>query len=396
MLSKKTSHLILLCAISNACSSSAEPSASSGFPDDVAKLGHADSVLFWTHEEKLAGFRNYDRLFPTRSVVTDSSVLDLPIRPVDFGRLAYAVNGDTFDIHGFKEHNRVAGLLAIKNGTIVLEEYGFGNTHDTKWVSYSIAKSVVSMLIGAAIQDGYIGRVDDSVTDYVPLLRGSAYEDVTIRNLLQMSSGVAWNEDYTDPSSDLSQEIGMPSLARLEALGRHPRVTDPGARFNYNTGETHLVGSVLRSAIGNNLSTYLTEKIWQPFGMESDAYWRLIDAGGAEHGGCCISATLRDYGRVGLFALGGGVLADGTKVVPDGWLEQSTTPATTNDGYGYLWWLGGADSYSAIGIFGQAISVQPSENLVIVTHGLWPQATGVEFSAHRSAFFAALTTMLRD
>ena len=125
MLAKKIPHLILLCAIFNACSSSGEPSASSGFPDDVANLGHADSVLFWTHEEKLAGFRNYDRLFPTRPVVTDSSVLDLPTRLLDFGELTYAVNGDTFDIQGFREHNRVAGLLAIKNGTIVLEEYDF-------------------------------------------------------------------------------------------------------------------------------------------------------------------------------------------------------------------------------------------------------------------------------
>ena len=119
--------------------------------------------------------------------------------------------------------------------------------------------------------------------------------------------------------------------------------------------------------------------------------WLLLAPGGAEHGGCCISATLRVYGRIGLFALREGRLRDGTSMLPDGWMTQSTTPSPANERYGYLWWLLGDGVYSALGIYGQAITIDPAEELVIVTHSAWPQATGREFSRHRSAFFEAVT-----
>ena len=383
---------LLLWMICGGCSTSADlpvPAA------DSINFGHPDSVLFWSPDQQLASFRNYDRIFETRRVPASDHPLELPRRLRDLSRLRYEVDGDTFDLQEFKEHNHVVGLLAIKDGAIVLEEYARGNTPATQWVSYSVAKSVVSLLLGAAVQDGYITGVDDLVTDYLPLLGGTSYEGVTIRDALTMSSGVAWNEDYRDPESDVSREIGLTALERLRYLSAHPRFAEPGERFNYNTGETHLVGSLVRAAIGNNLATYLATKIWEPFGMESDANWRLVEPGGAEHGGCCISATLRDYGRIGLFALSGGVLPDGRHVLPQGWMDESTTPSPANDGYGYLWWLREGGVYNALGIFGQAISIDPSENLVIVTHGVWPRATGSDFSAHRSAFFAALTRELR-
>ncbi len=396
MLRTNLLRLALLSAVVGACAPDSRISDRSTTPDDAANLGHPDSVLFWNPRQQLAGFRNYDRLFATRPIASGDGETTLPQTPANLSELRYEVGGDTFDIAGFKQHNRVAGLLAIKAGAVVLEEYGLGNTADTKWVSYSVAKSVVSMLLGAAIQDGYISGVDDPVTDYVSTLRGTPYEDVSIRDLLTMSSGVEWNEDYTDPMSDLSKEIGLPSLDRLQALGSHPRVAEPGSRFNYSTGETHLVGSVVRAAIGNNLATYLSAKIWQPFGMEADGYWRLVESDGAEHGGCCISATLRDYGRIGLFALGNGVLPDGRQVLPAGWMDESTSPSPANDGYGFLWWLGDGGAYSAIGIFGQAIYIDPVEQVVIVTHGVWPRATDPDLSAHRRAFFSALTDVLRD
>jgi len=363
---------------------------------DERNLGHPDSVLFWNPAQQLASFRNLDRIFDTRTICAGDHPSVLPERLRDLSHVSYQVEGDTFDLQGFKEHNYVVGLLAIKNGEIVLEQYDRGNTAATKWVSFSVTKSVVSMLIGAAIRDGYITSVDDSVTTYLPLLRGTSYEGVTIRDALRMSSGVAWNEDYEDPESDVSHELGLTALERLRYLGNQPRVAAPGERFNYNTGETHLVGGVLRSAIGNNLSTYLSLKIWRPFGMESDANWVLVEPGGAEHGGSLISATLRDYGRIGLFALNGGVLPDGSHVLPDGWMEESTTGSPSNEGYGYLWWLSDGGVYRALGIFGQTISVDPAENLVIVIHSVWPDAMGHQYSAHRDAFLDALTQALRD
>ncbi len=242
-------------------------------------------------------------------------------------------------------------------------------TRDTTWYSFSIAKSVVSLLIGAALQDGYIQSLDAPVINYLPILAGSAYEGVTIRHALHMASGVAWNEDYADQESDVASTGGS-ALDRLRYLRRRPRAAEPGTVFNYSTGETNLLGAVLRSAIGNNLSTFLEHKVWRPFGMEHDAHWLLLAPGGAEHGGCCLSATLRDYGQIGLFALREGKLHDGTSVLPPGWMAESTAPSSANDGYGYLWWLRGGGVYSGIGIYGQALYIDPAQELIIATgHG---------------------------
>ena len=192
------------------------------------------------------------------------------------------------------QSQRIAGLIAVKDGRVHLERYGLGNDANSRWISFSVAKSVVSMLIGAAIQDGYIASVDDPVVDYLPRLKGGAYDAVTIRHILQMSSGVAWNEDYADPNSDTAKAPAG-GMALVEYMRVLPRVAPPGAKFNYNTGETSIAGALLRAAIGNNLATYLSHKIWQPFGMEADGSWVIDQPGGVEYGGCCINATLRDY-----------------------------------------------------------------------------------------------------
>lgn len=358
-------------------------------------VGHPDSVLFWTPEQQLAGFPNYDLIFPVRPVPASSQPLALIDVPADFESLRYVVEGDTFDLEGFLEHNHVAGVLILQDTTVLFERYRLGHQPSQPWVSYSVTKSVVSLLVGAAIRDGYISSVQDSVTTYLPSLRGSAYDGVTIENVLQMSSGVEWNEDYTDPDADVSREIGMTALERLANLSQLPRAAEPGSRFNYSTGETHLVGSLVRAAVGNNLATLLEWKIWEPFGMEHDAHWRLVEDGGAEHGGCCLSATLRDYGRLGLYAMRNGRLSSGEETLPAGWMQRSTTPASTYDGYGYSWWLGDDGNFAARGIFGQAIIVRPTERLVIATHGVWPQPVGASFSAHRDAFADAVAAALR-
>ena len=380
-------------AICAACSPAQEPRPQ--HHDDLANLGaHAD-ILFWTPEQQLAGYRNMARIAPTRLIPADGRPYPLPEHPIDLSSVTYEVEGETFDLLGFLEHNHVVGLLVLEDGEIVFEHYDGGNTPQSKWMSFSIAKSVVSLLVGAAIRDGNIRSLDDPVTDYLPLLEDTSYEGVTLEHALQMASGVEWDEDYTDPSSDVSTSRGS-AKERVRFLGAKPRVAPPGERFNYNTGETHLVGGVVRAAVGSDLSTYLSRKIWEPFGMEADAYWQLVEPGGAEHGGCCISATLRDYGRIGLFALREGVLPDGSAVLPEGWMAESTTPSEAHDGYGYLWWLSETGAYSALGIFGQAIFIEPQENVVIVTHSVWPRATGKDLSAHRTAFFAAVTAVVAN
>lgn len=381
--------LVLLAA----CSSAGTPATPATAPAAQEAFGAPDKVLFWTPAQQLAGYRNVEKIFPTRTVAAGEPA-SLPSNPKSLADVKYEVEGRTYDLEGFVAHNDIVGLLVIEDGEIAYERYERGNDHESRWISFSVTKSIVSLLIGAAIADGHIESVDDPVVRYLPQLAGTSYDGVTVEHVLRMASGVEWNEDYTDPSSDIGKTARFDADEHITYLATKPRVAEPGARFNYNTGETHLVGALLRAAIGGDLSTYLSKKIWKPYGMEADAVWPTLEVGGAEHGGCCLAATLRDYGRVGQFALDNGVLQDGTAVLPKDWIERSTTPSPGYDRYGYLWWLAGP-TYSAAGIFGQSIWVNPKDRVVIVTHSMWPKATGAEFSAHRSGFFQAVSAALR-
>lgn len=360
--------------------------------EDTKHLG-PPQPLTWTLEQKVSGFRNYDKIFPSRDVAGSATPYPLPSKPVDLTGVRFEIDGRESSLDDYFIQRNIAGLLVVKDGAIVYERYGLGNTAETRWVSYSVAKSVTSMLVGAAIQDGYIANVDEKVSDYLPRLRGSAYEQTSIRNLLQMASGVAWDEIYDDPKSDVYID-SWESLFLQRYLSRKPRVAPPGKKFNYNTAETNLVGTLLRAAIGNNLATYLSEKIWRPFGMESPAKWTLTEAGGGEFGGCCLSATLRDYARLGLFAIHDGVLPDSTRVLPQGWMEESTSPSSSNAGYGYMWWLQDHGGYAASGIFGQRIYVNPEERLVIAQHAALEAAVDAEQRAVQPAMEAALVRAL--
>ena len=363
--------------------------------DDADKLGPPDKILFWTPEQQVAGYRNINKIHPTRTIVASERPLELPEALVDLGQVQIHTANSSMSLDEYFVQQNVAGLLVLKDGKIAYERYGLGNTRDSRWISFSVTKSVVSMLVGAAIRDGYIESVDEMVSDYLPRLKGSPYDESTIRNILQMASGVAWNEDYADPASDVNS-ASWQTVALYHYLGQKQRDSAPGRVFNYNTAETNLVGTLLRSAIGNNLSTYLEDKIWQPFGMEADAYWTLTEPGGGEFGGCCISATLRDYGRLGLFALNEGRLPDGRLVLPDGWMTQSSTPSAAYPGYGYLWWLGNAGAYRAIGIFGQGICVHPEHKVVVALHSARAVASKDEDWALQEALCDALAEALVD
>jgi CubicO group peptidase (beta-lactamase class C family) len=334
---------------------------------DASNFGPPNELLFWTPEQQVASYRNIDKIFPTREILKGDYTLELPVKPQNLGTVGFPAADKTWSVDEYFVDRNVAGLLVIKDGNIAYERYGLGNNKDSLWISWSVAKSVTSMLVGAAIKDGYIKSVDDKVTDYLPLLKNSAYDQSTIRNLLQMASGVEWDETYTDKTADINT-ASFDTLGLYEYLRDKPRAAEPGEKFNYNTAETNIAGSLLRSAIGNNLATYLSEKIWKPFGMGEDANWMLSEPGGGEQGGCCISATLRDYARLGLFALADGQLADGTRVLPEGWMQESIAPSQGYDGYGYFWWLGSDNSFFGIGIFGQAIYINPAENVVIALH----------------------------
>lgn len=340
---------------------------------EMKMLDNSNSILFLQGDEQIEAFRHSSQLAPSRLIQASKTPLVLNTVNAELVPIEFEYAGTKRTLEAYLAEERVAGLVVIKNGRIRFEHYGLGNTEDSRWISFSVTKSVVSLLIGAAIKDGYIGSVNDPAVDYLPLLKGSAYEQASIKNVLQMASGVAWNEDYADPDSDVAG-ANYETLALYEHLKRKDVVAEPGKVFNYNTAETNLAGTLLRSAIGNNLSTYLQEKIWQPFGMESDAYWQLTEPGGGEFGGCCINATLRDYARIGLFAMADGRLSNGESVLPVDWMADSTSPSDGFEGYGYFWWLEESARYQAIGIFGQSIYINPETQTVIAVHSAWPSA----------------------
>jgi len=363
--------------------------------DDAANFGPIDNIMFWSTPQKVAGFRNMPRLTPTRSIASGPDVYPLPYKIADLSAFSFSYGDAEVSLDDYVRRNNVAGLLIIKDGFIVYERYELGNSAESRWMSWSVAKSITSLLIGAAIQDGYIASVDEKVSDYLPRLKDSSYDAVSIRQLLQMSSGVAWNEDYADPASDINT-IKWDTLSVFDQLRQKPRVAAAGEVFSYNTAEVNLVGTLLRAAIGNNLSTYLSHKIWQPFGMEFDASWNLTEQGGGEFGGSSLNATLRDYARIGLFVLHNGRLRDGTRVLPDDWITESTTPSATMAGYGYLWWLRGDGAFAASGIFGQAIHIDPVHDIVIAQHAAREAASAPGDWAMQLALFRAISARFAD
>ena len=334
----------------------------------VASTTPEKGLLFLPSEQREVAFGAINQLFPTRTITASTNPWPLVEAPLPLGELAYQVDQREQTIDQLLEDPRVRGFLVLQGNRILLEHYAQGHGPDTRWISFSVTKSVTSMLIGAAIRDGFIDSVKDPVTRYLPRFTGTAYENVTVGQVLQMASGIAWNEDYDDPESDVAKAGGANGLTLLNYLSELERSAAPGERFNYNTAETNLAGEILRAAIGNNATTYLERTVWHPFGMADDATWLLGEPYGGELGGCCISATLRDYGRLGLFAKSQ-YMGTGSPTVDHAFMKESAEPSRGYDGYGYLWWLWGDDVFSAIGIFGQHIYINPALDLVVAMHG---------------------------
>ncbi len=351
-----------------------------------------DRVLQWTQSQRDSGFALSDKLPIINSVriETNDNIRALPDgEPLEID----------LDVEAFMSSQNSAAVVVVHNGRVRLEKYGLYQDRDKRWTSFSVAKSFTSTLVGAAVKDGHIKSLDDKVSDYVKALKGSAYDDVSIHQLLTMTSGVRWNENYQDPQSDVAMfnetEPESGETALLSYLKRLERAHPAGTVFNYSTGETNLVGVLVASATGKPLADYLSEKIWKPYGMQQFATW-VTSKSGEEISGCCIQAAALDYARFGQFMLDGGV-AGGQSVLPDGWIEEATRTQVQvgREGvrdYGYQWWTLAEGAYMAGGIFGQAIFIDPVRQLVVVTHSSWDDATGVSANqtAERYKFFEAV------
>jgi CubicO group peptidase (beta-lactamase class C family) len=351
----------------------------------AANLPTDRNVLFWSIAQRDAAFRAMDRL----PVLAKANIIDAgdSVYPLPKGAPL------SIDVDAYMKAQRTAGLVIVQDGKIRLEKYGLDFDGNGKWTSFSVAKSFTSTLVGAAIKDGYIKSLDDKVTVYIPEMKGSAYDDVTVAQLLTMTSGIKWNEDYEDPKSDVARfnehkpEPGIDTT--VSYMRKLPREAPAGSKWVYKTGETNLIGVLVSKATGKTLSAYLTEKVWIPFGMEQDASW-LLGSTGAEISGCCLQASTRDYARFGQFILGGGVAA-GKAVLPDGWIARATTKqadiGNPGRGYGFQWWTYDDGSYAAQGIFGQGIFIDPKRRLVIASNSNWPRASDPIAGPAREAFY---------
>jgi len=331
----------------------------------------------WNQEEKEFGFAHFDEVFKTRDVAKGKKVHELPHGTAI---VAFSKGGiKEKDLESFITEQKVAGILILQYGKIRLERYALGFSEAEKWTSQSVAKSITSTLVGAAIKDGYIKSIDDYVTKYIPDLKGSAYDKVTIRNLLTMTTGVRWNEIYTDPNSDIVKFYTQPVDSGIDetvSYMRHlPSEAEPGKKWLYKTGETHLLGVLVSAATGKTLSEYLSSKIWAPYGMESKATWN-IGRTNQEFAGCCLQMKLRDFGRFGQFILDGARI-NGKLIVPDDWLQSATQTQVKlwpGWGYGYQWWTLNDGTFRALGIHGQMIHIDPVRHLVVVLNSAWPEA----------------------
>lgn len=355
-----------------------------------------ESLLFWSQDEK-------ERRFPIMHSI-------YPSIAVEAGSVVYPLNetthiqphwNDSTHLASYIKDNRIGGVIVVQNNDIKLEAYAEGFTQNTLWTSYSVAKSISSMLVGVALKEGDIKSMDDELQQYIPELKGFDYGKVTVRQLLTMTSGIEWNEDYEDPNSDVAQMYQKECVGDeahiLTYMKPLKQVHTPGEYWNYSTGETDLVGILIQKASGMSLAEYLSEKIWKPFGMQQCGYWLADECSNLNIGGSGLSASVRDYARLGLLMLQDGKIG-GESIFADEWLKDATSLLHeiegVGGGYGYLWWKNADGSYGAEGIFGQMIYINPDKNLVIAQSAAWQQAGSKKLSQAREDFIQAVIKAL--
>jgi len=378
----------------------------------------APNISDTTPENQAATFRNQDQVWPVRVIRRGDAVRPLPPHASSLADLTLEVGGVRPSVSEHMDRRRTVGLLILKHGEIALECYGMGNGPESRWTGMSTAKSITATLVGAALHDGAIGSLDDRCEQYLPRLRGSAYEGVTIRNLLRMCSGVAWREeDDADGRSEVFRlskaMVSRQAGSVLDLMCKLPRAHPQGIVFNYSTGESCVIAALVVAATGRPLADYCAEKIWRPAGMEADGYWQLESEDGLELGGLGVSARLRDFGRFGQLMLEDGEAFSGQRVLPLGWRDLAGQPDSAPTsfgrlmpgspaGYGYHWWVvpplpGGVNNgaFSANGAYGQIIFVNPAEQVVIAIQSAWRQSRDSDAEFEIVAMIRAAVSALR-
>ena len=370
---------------------------SAGYP-----LGTREN-WFFDERVRVGSFSHLDELLPYNTLKKATTPRPLP-KAAEAPDIGYRFEDKDYSLDDFLAHQRVTGFMLIRNGEVIAERYQYDRTAPNRFVSHSMAKSIVAIAVGMALSEGKIASLDDKVAKYVPQLAGHAYGETAIRNILRMSSGVKFSEVY-DGNDDLTRfvriRIAEGSIAALNAFDT--RDAEPGARFHYASSETVVLTVLMRAVTGMTLSEYLTPRLWQPMGAESDATW-VRSADGTESGFGNFNATLRDYGRLGILLANDGAL-DGKQIIPRDYLLEATDwhrqpdafkpqQATPYFGYGYQFWPfpGEKRRFALLGVYGQAIFVDPELKLVMVTTAATKSANlvGESYPRERGALWRAV------
>ncbi len=324
-------------------------------------------------------FRSLYKIYASTRVDKSPAASDLPRaeRPLPQN---FVYKGETKTIADWIAETQTTGLIVIKDGTVVHEEYLRGNTADTQSIAMSLSKSTVSFMIGNAVADGLV-KLDQPVDTYAPLLAQGGYKGVKVKDVLQMSSGIGFNEDYGDLSSDIVRYIIQILTGSVNDFTANLKNQDPPGTINrYVSADTQVLGMVLEGATKKPLAQYFSERLWSKLGTQADAYW-LVDKKGEAVAAGGLNAVLRDYARFGLLYLNEGKNFAGEQIVPAEWVRASVTPDAPHLmpgrddghggkalGYGYQWWIPaerqGGD-FTGIGIYGQFIYVNPERRVVI-------------------------------
>ena len=333
----------------------------------------------FTGEEQYQNLNRVYEIFPT-SKLSHSS------KPLVFKKGAplelpsnFIFEDKVIKVDEYLSRTDTSALLILKDGKISYENYWLTGGKNVQWISMSVAKSFISALIGIAIDQGHIKSLEDEVTDYVPQLKNSAYDNVRIKDILQMSSGASWNEDYSDPNSDINRSSKIFAIGGSldEFSASLKKELKPGSYNRYNSTDTQVLGMLLREATRTSVTKYMEEMLWHPMGAQDSGYW-ILDSKNMEMAYAGFNATARDYAKLGeLYRLGGKI--NGKQIIPSDWIKASVKPDAPHLmpgdnplsdfplGYGYQWWVPDlSGDFSAIGVYNQFIYVSPKSNMVIV------------------------------
>jgi CubicO group peptidase (beta-lactamase class C family) len=380
----------------------------------TAPLGRPLEVL--QPRYRLGSFTRMAEILPARTIARGGPVRELPQAARRLGDVAYDWNGTRRTLADYFERHRVMAFVVLQDGRVVHETYRLGTTAQTQFVSWSMAKSVASTLIGFALADGAIASLDDPLVRYLPRLAESGYRDNTVRDLLHMTSGVKFIEDYAALDSlegrawiEGTVNRSVPSYADTFLWFRE-RLHPPGTRFYYASIEPAILVWLIRAVTGQHPSDYLSQKLWRRIGAEHDASWVLDRPGGLEIGSCCINATARDYARLGQLFLDDGRVGR-EQVLPAGWVGRVRTPDPARPflharnqlngkpyGYQYYWWLwpDEAQAISAHGVHGQQITIDFDDGVVIVMTADWDKAVSRDHHHETHELQRAIVAALRD